>query len=523
LPNVWLQSRQKNDHLLFAMISMLDHRVYLAFGNHHSAAKREDIKMTGSEKMKRRLRLLVAIASHGSKNLEFLKKLIQRYQGMSMNVDVVVFSEAHKDLPLNVKVIVGLPSPNPWSLPFAHKTYFAQNCDRYDLFIYSEDDMEVAEENIQAFLRITPQLKPDEIAGYLRYERDLSGDRSLPDAHGAFHWKAESVRRRGIETIAEFTNEHAGFYILTQSQLQQAVVSGGFLTEPYEGRYGLPETAATDPYTRCGFRKVICISALEDFLIHHMPNRYVGQLGTPLSAFKEQIHTLMEICDDNHPSGSLCEVESKLRCSRWSKPYDEKPSEELLKMVPGSVKTILSIGCGRGAIETSLKQRGVTVTAIPLDSVIGAAAARLGIEVVYGTWDEYLTILDGRKFDCVLMPNLLHLLPNPKTVLEQCSRFVREGGTFVISGPNFDCLSVLIKRTFGTGDYGKLRCFGESGISVCGPRTFKKDIEQQGLRVEATKWIHQASPRRNLGGIWSRLGSLTAKDWIIRARRKLLN
>jgi 2-polyprenyl-3-methyl-5-hydroxy-6-metoxy-1,4-benzoquinol methylase len=475
--------------------------------------------MIDSEKMERRLRLLVAIASHGNKNLEFLKKLIQRYQGMSMNVDVVVFSEVHKDLPLNVKVIVGLPSKNPWSLPFAHKAYFAQNCDKYDLFIYSEDDMEVTEENIQAFLRVVPQLKPDEIAGYLRYERDSSGARSLPDAHGTFHWKAESVRRRGTETIAEFTNEHAGFYILTQGQLREAIASGGFLRGPCEGRYGMLETAATDPYTRCGFRKVICISALEDFLIHHMPNRYVGQLGTLLFAFKEQINTLMEICDDKHPGSSLCEVESKLRRSRWSKSYDEEPSEELLKMVPADGKTILSIGCGRGAIEMSLKQRGVTVTAIPLDSVIGASAARLGIEVVYGTWNECLTILDGRKFDCVLMPNLLHLLPNPRTVLEQCSRFVRKGGTFVIGDPNFGRLPIFIKRIFGTGDYGKLRSFSESGINMCAPKTFKKHIERQGLRVEPIKWIHQACPRRELSCIWSRLGRITAKDWIIRAQR----
>jgi 2-polyprenyl-3-methyl-5-hydroxy-6-metoxy-1,4-benzoquinol methylase len=383
--------------------------------------------------------------------------------------------------------------------------------------------MEVTEENIQAFLCATSQLEPLEIAGYLRYEIDSSGTRSLPDVHGAFHWKIESVRRRGADTIAEFTNEHAGFYILTQSQLRQAVASGGFLTEPYEGRYGMLETAATDPYTRCGFRKVICISVLDNFLIHHMPNRYVGQLGTPLFVFKDQIHSLMEICDKNHPASSLCKVESKLRRGRWSKPYDEEPSEELLKAVPDDVKTILSIGCGRGAMEVRLKQRGTTVTAIPLDSVIGAAAARLGIEVVYGAWDECLTILDGRQFDCVLMTNLIHLLPNPKTVLEQCSRFVREGGTLVISGPNFSRLPVLIKRTLRAEDYGKLRSFSESGINICGPRTFQKHIKRQGLRVKPIKWVHQTPPRRELSGIWSRLGRLMAKDWIILARRKLLN
>lgn len=474
-----------------------------------------------SELHGRRPRLLVAIASFGEKNLEFLKRIIYRYRSIAMDVDVVVLSNAPKDLGDEVRVIVGLPSKNPWSLPFSHKAYLARNCDRYDLFIYSEDDMEITEENIQAFLRITPQLKPDEIAGYLRYELDASGTRFLPDIHKAFHWKVESVRRRGADTIAEFTNEHAGFYILTKSQLRQAVASGGFLTEPYEGRYGMPETAATDLYTRCGFRKVICITALEDFLIHHVSNRYVGQLGLPLSSFKEQIKTLLDIGNHAHPASTLCEVESKLIHGRWSKSYYENPGEELLETLPNNAKSILSIGCGWGYTEVKLKKRGIEVTAIPLDSIIGAAAARLGINVVYGTLDECFTNLDSRQFDCVLVPNLLHLLPNPKTVLEQCSRFVREGGTLVINGPNLGRLPILIKRTFGMGDYGKLRSFAESGINMCSPQTFKKHIERQGLRVEPVKWIHQASPRHELSGIWARLGRLSAKDWIIRAWRKL--
>jgi 2-polyprenyl-3-methyl-5-hydroxy-6-metoxy-1,4-benzoquinol methylase len=479
--------------------------------------------VTTSDLNSRRLRLLVAIASYGQKNIQFLRRIIQKYQSMTMEVDVIVVSEAPKDLGPEVKVIVGLPSPNPWSLPFAHKAVFAQNVDQYDLFIYSEDDMEVTEQNVQAFLRVTPKMHADEIAGFLRYEADPAGNIYVPEAHESAHWKPETVRRRGSCTVAEFSNEHTGFYILTQPQLKRVIASGNFLRSPYEGRYGLPETAATDPYTCCGFRKVICVSALEDFLIHHLPNRYIGQLGTPLSSIKEQVQTLMDICNGAHPTSMLCEVESKLIHGRWSKSYYEKPSEELLAMLPNSAKSILSIGCGWGAVEVELKQRGTTVTAIPLDSVIGASAARLGIEVVYGTWDECLTILDGRQFDCVLMTNMLHLLPNPKTIAGQCSRFVREGGTLMISGHNFSRLPILIKRTFGAADYGKLRSFDKSGINMYGPQTFKKHIEQQGLWVEAIKWVHQTPPRRELSGIWSRLGRLMAKDWIIQARRKLLN
>jgi 2-polyprenyl-3-methyl-5-hydroxy-6-metoxy-1,4-benzoquinol methylase len=487
------------------------------------AAFKGEMNKTHFEQNPRKLRVLVAIASYGEKNLEFLKQIIQTYRGMAMEVEVVVPSEAPKDLGAEVNVVVGLPSKNPWSLPFAHKTIFAQNADKYDLFIYSEDDIGVTELNIQAFLEASSKLEPDEIPGYLRYEVCPDGTKLLTDVHGSFHWDAHSVRQRGKYTIAGFTNEHAGFYILTQSQLKRAIASGGFLKQPCEGRYGLPETAATDPYTSCGFRKVICISALEDFLIRHMSNLYVNRHGVSLSSFKEQVQTLINIRDGTHPASTLCKAESKFLHCNWSKNHYENPSEEVLSLATDDAKTILSIGCGWGATENRLKQRGAQVTALPLDSVIGAAAARLGIEVIYGTLEECLTNLQGRRFDCVLISNLLHLQSDPGFVLEQCSQFVAIGGTLMIVGPNFKRLPVLIKRALGRGDYRKLRSFDQSGISACGPGSLAKYIRRAGLRRDIVRWWHEPGVRTGWAAYKKHLGWLTAENWIIRARRESLS
>jgi hypothetical protein len=120
---------------------------------------------------------------------------------------------------------------------------------------------------------------------------DRLGRISLPGVHGPFHWRPESVRRRGAHLVAEFTNEHSACYLLTKAQLKRAIASGGFLREPYDGQYDMLCSAATDPYTSCGFRKVLGISAIEDFLVHHLPNHYAGKLGLSLEMFKEQIHT----------------------------------------------------------------------------------------------------------------------------------------------------------------------------------------------------------------------------------------
>jgi 2-polyprenyl-3-methyl-5-hydroxy-6-metoxy-1,4-benzoquinol methylase len=466
-----------------------------------------------------KLRLLVGIASFGEKNLEFLKRIIRNYQNLPMDVDVVVFSNQPKDLGSSVKVIVGLPSKDPWSLPFAHKAYFAQNVDRYDLFIYSEDDMEVTEKNIHAFLQATPELKPQEIAGFLRYEMDESGNCSLPEVHGSFHWKPDSVKRRGAYTIAEFTNEHAALYLLTRDQLQQVIASGGFLRKPCKGRYDMLCTAATDPYTNCGFRKVICISVLGDFLIHHLSNRYTGHLGVSMSALKNQVGTLMEIANHQHPANTLSGANPIPSDTGWLKLYYEKPSEDMLRLVPAGVKTVLSVGCGCGATEARLKQRGMEVTAIPLDSVIGAEAARQGIKVVHTTLDECIKRLEGQQFDCVLIRDLLHLQKNPGQLLEIGSRFVAKGGVLMLAGPNFDRLPWLIRRKFGMDGFDKLRSFESSGLSICVPRTLTRQIKNAGLRIKDVCWMNHDFGRGFLSGKGINLGKFTARDWILRACR----
>jgi 2-polyprenyl-3-methyl-5-hydroxy-6-metoxy-1,4-benzoquinol methylase len=469
-----------------------------------------------------KLRVLVAIASYGVGHLELLKKIILQYQAMAMKVDVVVLSEAPKDLGANVEVVVGLPAKNPYSLPFAHKAVFAERVDRYDLFVYSEDDNGVNEGNIRAFLEATAQLEPDEIAGFLRYEIYPSGERFMDEVFEHYHWKPGSVARRGPYTIAEFTNEHAGFFILTQSQLKRAIASGGFLRAPYEGVYDLRETAATDPYTCCGFRKVICISRLEDFLIHHADNRYVGWHCMSLAGFKEQIQTLMNIRDGTHPASTLFDIEPKSWHSLWQKGYYEKPSDELLNLVPHQAGRVLSVGCGWGATEVELKQRGAEITAFPLDSVIGSAAAAKGVGVVYGTWEELSTSMNGRKFDCVLATNLTHLQPDPGAFLTRCARFVDQGGVLILSGPNFQRVPLLLRRLSGRDGFDSLRSFDLSGINVCGPGSLAAAIEKEGLQITDLAWLEHGLNRGFLRGKTFPLGRLTARNWVLRARRQHL-
>jgi hypothetical protein len=250
-------------------------------------------------------KLLVALTSYGTLNDRHLARLIQEYRSMSFDVDILVLSNIHKNPGPGIEA-VGRPYGNPRTLAFLHKQTFADRLEAYDLFLYSEDDILVTEKNIHAFLRVSQSLGDGEIAGFLRFEKGAN-DRNYPDFHGNFHWDPSSVRRRGDSTWAHFTNEHSACYLLTREQLRRAIDSGGYLVRPHQGKYDFLCAAATDPYTQCGFRKLLCISQIDEFLVHHLSNRYVStRTGIGERGFRAQIEGLLFLGAGDEIASDLC-------------------------------------------------------------------------------------------------------------------------------------------------------------------------------------------------------------------------
>lgn len=464
------------------------------------------------------LRTLVVIAHYGESHRHYVLDLIQRYRAMPrLAVDIVVVAEKEKDLGPGVEVVVGLPSKNPWSLPFAHQPIFAARVEQYDLFVYTEDDIGVTARTIDAFLEATPHLADDEIAGFLRYELDREGVVRLNEPWSHYRWYPGSARRRGPYLVAEFSNEHAGFYVVTRAQLMKAVASGGLSLGPRIGRYHLPETAATDIYTSCGFRKVHCVSHVEDFLIHHMPTKYVGMLDVTLAEFRRQVGVLEDILEHRHPATELCAVESPNWPMRWPKSYFEPARPEVLAGVPLEGKRVLSVGAGFGKLELALRDRGHHVTALPLDSVIGGVLARSGIEMVYGELRTLLATLPRRSFDCVVSTNLMHLQPDARALVRACGELVAPGGKLAIAGVNMNRLTTRWKRRLGIDGHGVLRSFEKGGFCCVSPRTFEHDATAAGLTEVGTTWFEPDRVGARLPAIGST--ELTARSWLLHGRR----
>jgi 2-polyprenyl-3-methyl-5-hydroxy-6-metoxy-1,4-benzoquinol methylase len=413
-----------------------------------------------------------------------VSRLIQEYRSMSFQVHIAVVSNISRDLGQDVEVVVGLPAHNPWSLPFAHKKIFCDRVSDYDLFIYSEDDILITEKNLRSFVNVTAVLRADECAGF--FIKEIAPDGSLHhcQAHGPFHWDVSSVRRRGEYALASFTNEHAACYVLTRKQLERCMATGRFLVPPHEGRYDMLCTAATDPYTVCGLQKLIPISHFEDFLVHHLPNKYIDRFGAPGAVLRRQINALMNVGPNSPMPALLFEPESKLPGAWYSKDYYEPARVDIAGFIPGDGKSVLSLGCGWGAMEALLVAKGCRVIAAPMDPVTCAGIEESGVELVTGDLKVVREKLAEREFDSILMSNMLHLLEYPVEVLAAFSAVLSPSGRMIAVVPNLARVPVTWRRIRRDPHYENIGNYERTRVHVPSRRKVRSWFKHAGLTLE---------------------------------------
>ncbi len=464
------------------------------------------------------LRVLVAIANYGEGNRRYLDRLLAEYRAMSLPIDLVVLSNIPKDLGEDVEVRVGLPDKDPWSLPFAHKQLFAERIDQYDVFLYTEDDILIRERSIRALLEVTPTLPDDEIVGFMRIETHPDGRKSYDMIHGFFRWDPASVRVRDGQLYAHLTNEHAAAYALTRDQLRRAIASGGFLVPPHRYRYGLPETAATDPYTQCGMTKLLPLDRLADFEVLHLPNKYLGVYGIDEDEAMAQLDELRRIAADQARPASWMQVETKLPRGHGSKVLFGKPDDELLAMLPASAQSVLVIGCGDGQTEAELIARGAAVAAVPVDRLVGRSAERRGVEVLAADPAAADAALGPRTFDAVVFPDVLHLVADPVTLLRRFARRVAEGGCVIATAPNTADIKLKIGKLRGEAGYDGLGAYAQSGVHASSRRAIRRWLHDADLNVTAGRAV-MTDKRQKLDRASAGLGTdLLANRWLFVAQ-----
>ena len=111
----------------------------------------------------------------------------------------------------------------------------------------------------------------------------------------------------------------------------------------------------------------------------------------------------------------------------------------VMKVVqPG--KTLLNVGCGRGAFNPALRDRFDALYGIDVneEDISAARALCVGDKFTYEVMDAAHMTYKSNSFDTVICIDVLEHVQDMEAVLTEIYRVLRPGGQFVMTAPNED-------------------------------------------------------------------------------------
>ena len=236
--------------------------------------------------------------------------------------------------------------------------------------------------------------------------------------------------------------------------MRHALEAGGEVVVPTRlGELEIPETDR--PHTLRGFerlerRLLETEPPAVDRCTSHLPvallsRRLVESL--PPGSLVETLLTDGELLERLEPGTEI--VRAGI-CHEFIDYYGEA-REDILELLPPGVRTVLEIGCGRGATGRLLEQRlGCRVTGVELNPAVARDAARHLSRVIVGDVRS-LELEDG--YDAVVATELLEHLDEPEPFLLKMRSLLRPGGAIVLSVPNVGHHSIVEDLLAGRWDY----------------------------------------------------------------------
>lgn len=252
------------------------------------------------------VKVLAVLVNYGEEQLSYLQEVVNGLKSFQKyKVTVIVNS----NIPLSIDGIdkVNVITLDDYQLlPLTCRKTIWENKDKYDLFIYGENDHLFLEKHLDNHIQYSKILPKNRITGLIQIEKDKE-EIYYPGYHSGkgyhFEWDFKSVEVYQGKKFAHFTNLHQATFIVTKAQLLQIGKKIDFLALIDESEkkhviwinkvykkifgkklihkeisYSQKCKVNTDIYKFSGLKKLICISDFDDNLIHHLPNLYIEGL-----------------------------------------------------------------------------------------------------------------------------------------------------------------------------------------------------------------------------------------------------
>lgn len=225
------------------------------------------------------MKILSTIACYTGNNNIYLKSVVEELKKIS---DVVIFSPEIINIE-GTKTEIRDRSLGH-GLVFEPRQYILDHIEKYDYFLYNEDDILILKESLEFAIETNEKLIQQNIqynVGFLRYELEYN----IPEFVDLAPYNSVHLGGNGVTDIIRYItnikneyyfnawNPHSGNFLLSKEQIKLLHSNNHFPTFPQATYCGILESGAT------GFQNVIIkytpVKDYKKLMVHHMSNKYI--------------------------------------------------------------------------------------------------------------------------------------------------------------------------------------------------------------------------------------------------------
>jgi len=111
------------------------------------------------------------------------------------------------------------------------------------------------------------------------------------------------------------------------------------------------------------------------------------------------------------------------------------------------------------------------------------------VSIIYGDLESARKQLENHRFDCLLLANVLHLVPDPVRLLSSYAELLAPQGCVIASAPNLPWLRKISRSIRFRGHIANPGKYDVSGMHSTTGRVIRRWFRDAGLKLKAISYV----------------------------------